>query len=73
MGRLTAQLMLTVSLSCLFVCASHDRILEALTVNGEINGMQRFELIVSALKKTDNPALQVCVCVCVCTCVCLLV
>ena len=44
------------------MCSSHDRILEALTVNGEINGIHRFELIVSALKKTDNPALQVCVC-----------
>ena len=45
---------------------SHDRILEALTVNGEISGMQRFEVIVTALKNTDNPALQVCVCVSVC-------
>ena len=55
-------------LLCLFVCSSHDRILEALTVNGEINGMQRFELIVSALKKTDNPALQVCLSVCLSVC-----
>ena len=53
----------------MFVC-SHDRILEALTVNGEISGMHRFEQIVSALKKTDNPALQVCVCARVCACVC---
>ena len=51
----------------MFVC-SHDRILEALTVNGEISGMYRFEQIVSALKKTDNPALQVCVCVCLSVC-----
>jgi len=48
---------------------SHDRILEALTVNGEISGMQRFEVIVTALKNTDNPALQVCVCVHACMCV----
>ena len=53
-------------LLCLLLCSSHDRILEALTVNGEINGMQRFELIVSALKNTDNPALQVCLCLSVC-------
>ena len=52
---------------------SHDRILEALTVNGEISGMQRFEVIVTALKNTDNPALQVCVCVCYISYLCLCV
>ena len=45
--------------------SSHDRILEALTVNGEISGLQRFEVIVTALKNTDNPALQVRLSICV--------
>ena len=37
---------------------SHDRVLEAVTVNGETCGMNRFEPVLQALKKTINPMLQ---------------
>lgn len=37
---------------------SHDRVLEAVTVNGELCGINRFEPVLAALKKTNNPMLQ---------------
>ncbi len=37
---------------------SHDRVLEAVTVNGETCGINRFEPVLQALKKTINPMLQ---------------
>ena len=36
----------------------HDRVLEAVTVNGELCGINRFEPVLMALKKTNNPMLQ---------------
>ena len=36
----------------------HDRILEAVTVNGEMCNINRFEPVLTALKKTNNPMLQ---------------
>lgn len=36
----------------------HDRVLEAVTVNGEQCGINRFEPVLAALKKTNNPILQ---------------
>lgn len=36
----------------------HDRVLEAVTVNGEMCGISRFEPVLSALKMTKNPVLQ---------------
>ncbi len=37
---------------------SHDRVLEAVTVNGETCSINRFEPVLQALKKTINPMLQ---------------
>ncbi len=37
---------------------SHDRVLEAVTVNGETCGINRFDPVLQALKKTINPMLQ---------------
>lgn len=37
---------------------SHDRILEAVTVNGEMCNISRFDPVLTALKKTNNPMLQ---------------
>ena len=37
---------------------SHDRVLEAVTVNGEMCNINRFEPVLMALKKTNNPMLQ---------------
>ena len=37
---------------------SHDRVLEAVTVNGEICGISRFDPVLQALKMTKNPVLQ---------------
>ena len=36
----------------------HERVLEAVTVNGEQCGINRFEPVLAALKKTNNPMLQ---------------
>ena len=36
----------------------HDRVLEAVTVNGELCDIQRFDPVLTALKKTNNPMLQ---------------
>ena len=38
--------------------SSHDRILEAITTNGEFCGIGRFDPILHALKGTKNPVLQ---------------
>ena len=43
---------------CLFLCCSHDRVLEAVTVNGEMCSISRFEPVLTALKMTKNPVLQ---------------
>ena len=37
---------------------SHDRVLEAVTVNGEMCGINRFDPILTTLKMTKNPVLQ---------------
>ena len=37
---------------------SHDRVLEAVTVNGETCCINRFDPVLQALKKTINPMLQ---------------
>ena len=37
---------------------SHDRVLEAVTENGEMCQIPRFEPVLMALKKTNNPVLQ---------------
>lgn len=36
----------------------HDRVLEAVTVNGELCNIARFDPVLTALKKTNNPMLQ---------------
>ena len=41
----------------LLLC-SHDRVLEAITVNGEECNINRFEPVLTALKMTKNPVLQ---------------
>ena len=38
--------------------SSHDRILEAVTVNGEMCNISRFDPVLTALNKTSNPMLQ---------------
>lgn len=42
---------------CVCPCR-HERVLEAVTVNGEQCGINRFEPVLAALKKTNNPMLQ---------------
>ena len=37
---------------------SHDRVLEAVTVNGEMCNINRFDPVLSALKMTKNPVFQ---------------
>ena len=49
---------LSVVLPLLFFAGSHERVLEAVTVNGEQCGINRFEPVLAALKKTNNPILQ---------------
>ena len=49
---------LCLSLSLSLSLASHDRVLEAVTVNGEMCNINRFEPVLMALKKTNNPMLQ---------------
>lgn len=41
---------------CIF--CSHDRVLEAVTVNGEVCNFGRFDPILQALKLTKNPVFQ---------------
>ena len=44
---------------CICVCLyRHDRVLEAVTVNGELCNIARFDPVLTALKKTNNPMLQ---------------
>ena len=45
-------------LTSIFSSDSHDRVLEAVTVNGELCGLHRFEPVLTSLKRTNNPVLQ---------------
>jgi polyhydroxyalkanoate synthesis regulator phasin len=49
---------LRVTAAVCLVADGHDRILEAVTVNGEMCNVNRFEPVLMALKKTNNPMLQ---------------
>ena len=45
-------------LSAHTLLSSHDRILEAVTINGEMCNINRFDPVLTALKMTNNPVLQ---------------
>ena len=71
--------LLKVAAAVCLVADGHERIIEAVTVNGETSECGRFQPIMEALRNTDNPTLMVglgcCVCVCACAhawCVCVL-
>ena len=49
---------LWLNIAILLVLFSHDRVLEALTVNGEMCNISRFDPVLTALKMTKNPVLQ---------------
>jgi hypothetical protein len=49
---------LRVTAAVCLVADGHDRVLEAVTVNGEMCNINRFEPVLMALKKTNNPMLQ---------------
>ena len=50
--------LLKVTAAVCLVTGGHEKIMEAITINGENNGCPRFEPIMEALSNTDNPTLM---------------
>ena len=50
--------LLKVTAAVCLVTGGHEKIMEAITINGENNSCPRFEPIMEALSNTDNPTLM---------------
>ena len=50
--------LLKVTAAVCLVTGGHEKIMEAITINGENNACPRFEPIMEALSNTDNPTLM---------------